>query len=512
MNITLLQVTTIIFSSLIAISAIAQDGSETVAAAAQKAFDQGEKELAKGNPTGAITLLKTAVRIQPENAKYQHKLAKAFLTAKKYHEMWVQLRKATVLDLSNEEYSQDFLRMWQYHDLEGMFNIGTSQQAVVKALGEPDKRIENETMKRIVYGFMAVDFGKGGLHRVLDLRGYTAEADMQVEMVSVKTDPSKWQAAHHQVSKSNDNLELTLKNEKIQKWSELFSKQRFPMLATTDATVDGMVQSIKNSLKAVDPNAQFTVVSKTPDEMLYHWITNATSDNPAQHEVAKIMKGKKDFYRVAYVKKTDRLKDSELQNWLKVIGEAELVPMKNMAPAATTPASTKKQSADLTATQSWQLGKSLSFAALLRGRHGPDEVVKKTLLDVSKNAHALNVDVPRPEKLTGDVESDTAAAIQFLLDTAGKPIYNTLQENYGDQHSALFELATKSTLLTMLYVPGDSTSQSFSAAIERAATKAQLEESVWLPLVKKVNAKSKQEEVAAEIQRFQKRVAVAIGG
>ena len=78
----------------------AQQGSETVATAAKKAFDKGASELESGNHTGAITLLKTAVRIQPENGQYHHKLAKAFLAAKQYHEMWTHLRKATVLDLS----------------------------------------------------------------------------------------------------------------------------------------------------------------------------------------------------------------------------------------------------------------------------------------------------------------------------------------------------------------------------------------------------------------------------
>ena len=83
---------------ILACAANAQQTSETVATAAKKAFNNGVQQLADGNHTGAITLLKTAVRLHPENGEYHHKLAKAFLAAKKYHETWVHLRKATVLE------------------------------------------------------------------------------------------------------------------------------------------------------------------------------------------------------------------------------------------------------------------------------------------------------------------------------------------------------------------------------------------------------------------------------
>lgn len=494
---------------ILSMSAFAQEeGSHTVATAAKMAYDKGAMELAAGNHKGAITLLKTAVRIQPENAEYQHKLAKAYLDAQKYHEMWVHLRKATVLELSNQEYAQDFLKMWKYHDLEGMLNVGTKADTILKALGEPDKRIENDRMKRWAYGFMAIDFAKGGVFRVVDLRGFSTEADQEVEMVIVKTDSSKWAVAHHQVSRTNDNLELTLKHEKIQNWSELFSKQRFPMLSRSKATVEGMVDSMHRNLKAADPNVDFQIISKSDDSILYHWRTNDTKENPAQHEIAKIIKGKKDFYRVAYVKKTTKLSDEEFAKWSKTIGDAKLAPMNKTAISAKVSNSTKKHDSKVAA---WELGKSLSFAALIRGKHGPEEAVKKTLLTVSKNAQTLKVSVPRPSKLTDDANADTASAIHFLLNTAGKPIYSSLEQSHGEDHSALFELATKSTMLTMMYEPNNSTSEAFATAIKRSAQKAQLAEAIWKPLTDKVNGGSTQKEVITEIKLFQQRVASAIG-
>ena len=496
-----------------------QQTSETVATAAKKAFDKGAEELAAGNYTGAITLLKTAVRIQPESGQYHHKLAKAFAAAEKYHEMWVHLRKATVLDLSSKEYAEDFLRMWKYHDLQGTLNVGTGGDAILNSMGEPDKCIEDGTMKRWAYGFMAIDFGAGnegksGVFRVLDLRGYSAEAARELEQISVKTDSSKWKVAHHQVSRKDDNLELTLKDEQIQKWTELFSKQRFPLLSKNGGSVDGMLNSLRKSLKATNPDIEFTVVSQSPTEALYHWVTKATKDNAAQHEVAKIIKGQKDFYRVAYVKKTDRLTETELKQWLEVIGNAKLIPQTNTANQTTSQTKTTSGSANATATnpklQAWELGKSLSFAALIRGKHGPDDVVKNTLMKVSENAQALDVKVPAPSKLTDDASADTAAAIQFLLKTAGEPMFKSLESQHGTEHAALFELATKSSLLMLLYQPGDSMGASLAVAIERSVKKAKLDQGVCKPLVDKINNKDTPAKIRLEVQQFQTRVAAAI--
>ena len=366
---------------------------------------------------------------------------------------------------------------------------------------------------------MAVDFGTGQGHdtvvsAVIDLRGSTAEAAEEVEQIHVEVDSAQWKMAHHYFSQRDDNLELTRNGEQIQQWTELFSKQRFPLISKTKATVDGMVKAMHNSLKATDPNVEFNVISQSPSEVHYHWVSHPTEGNPAQHEVAKIIKGQKDFYRIAYVKKTDRLSETELAKWNRVIGDAKLVPLSPEADQ-TIEKTKETPAAQISTTsnskfQAWGLGKSLSFAALIRGKHGPDDVVKSTLMKVSENAQALNVSVPAPSKLTDDASADTAAAIQFLLETAGKPLYNSLQKSHGDEHAALFELATKSSLLMMLYQPGDSTSTSFASAIERAAKKAKLETEVWKPLTDKIQNEEPQAKVSAEIRDFQARVAKAI--
>ncbi|MEP3480599.1 MAG: hypothetical protein ABJZ55_15220 [Fuerstiella sp.] len=492
-----------ILAITISIGDLAMAQSETVATAAKKAFDQGEIERTGGNHTGAVTLLKTAVRIAPDNALYHHRLAKACLDAKKFDAMWIHYRRAAFLEYANEEYARDFMNVWMYHDRQGALNCGVSSAEVLKKLGEPDKRVESDRMKRWVYGFVAVDFGQEKIFSVLDLRGYTAEAAAEPEQVKVQTDPKYWQVSHHAISRRDDNLELTPHGEKVQNWKELFSKQRFPLMSRTSATVRGMADSMRASLEKSAGFASFDVLSESPETIVYHWRTKHAAGRPPQHEIAKIIKGEKDFYRVAYVKKTEELTQDEFEKWSKVIGEATLIPRTVNSNVNVSTAESNKPNARLA---SWELGKNLAFAALLRGRHGPDEIVKQTLLRVSGNSQILGVTVPAPGPLTDDVSADTASAIQFLLNTAGKPIYNSLQEKHGDASSALFELGTKSTLLSMLYQPGDSTSESFASAIERAALKAQVDPTIWKSLVTLVSGKAPVTEVRAEIKRFQKQM------
>ena len=147
---------------------------------------------------------------------------------------------------------------------------------------------------------------------------------------------------------------------------------------------------------------------------------------------------------------------------------------------------------------------------MIRGKHGPDDVVKNTLMKVSENAQALDVKVPAPSKLTDDASADTAAAIQFLLKTAGEPIYKSLESQHGTEHAALFELATKSSLLMLLYQPGDSMGASLAVAIERSVKKAKLDQGVCKPLVDKINNKDTPAKIRLEVQQFQTRVAAAI--
>ena len=482
---------------------VQQESSQTVSTAAKQAFDRGEQELADGNLTGAITLLKTAVRLQPQNASYQHKLAKCYLAAEKYQPMWIHLRKAAMLDPTNQEYAQDFLRMWRFHDLQGTINVGTPEGIVLKSLGEPDKIVEASDTRRLIYAFMAVDCTEGqdqayAVAKATDLRGLTEDAARAIDRVDVSIDPAKWKVAHHQVSKSSENIEFTTNGEQIQNWSELFSQQRFPGLTRAGGSPSKMFASIRNSLLAIDAAAEVTVISESPNEILYHWVISAKQDNPAQHEIAKIIKGRNDLYRVAYVKKTKRLSPTEFSTWKTIIGNSSLVPV------------VQPKADSNNRLWSWQLGKNLAFASLLRAQQAPDEAVKSVLLKMSSASQSLKVSIPAPDKLTGDVNADTAAAIEFLLSGAGKPVFNDIQNRFGNEQAALFELAIKSTLLTFLYQPGDSMSQSLATAIKRSAVQADLEESIWQPLLSMVQEEATRAELSDAVKNFQMKVAGAI--
>ena len=225
----------------------AQD-SESVSAAAQRAFLQSQDELAKGNAKSAQELLKTAIRLQPANATYHGLLADAYLKTGSYDAMWTSLRQAARIEPSNPKYANEFLRMWRFHDQRGDVNVGKTVQEVIRAIGAPDEQLNDVARERLIYGFIAVDFVNSKLQRVLDLRGLTHEIVSPVEVLVFDQTEKDWKAAYHFVNKSSDTKEFTRNAEPVQRWTELLSQQRLPLLSNQTATLDSVLSSIRSGL------------------------------------------------------------------------------------------------------------------------------------------------------------------------------------------------------------------------------------------------------------------------
>ena len=85
-------------------------------------------------------------------------------------------------------------------------------------------------------------------------------------------------------------------------------------------------------------------------------------------------------------------------------------------------------------------------------------------------AAELDATVPDLPRLEGDTAGDTAAAMHYLLDTAGKPIWRQLEAKHDATHGALFELGIKLELLRMLY-NDDQLRSGLTESVKRLADK-----------------------------------------
>ena len=170
------------------------------------------------------------------------------------------------------------------------------------------------------------------------------------------------------------------------------------------------------------------------------------------------------------------------------------------ADSSPSPASVKPPSKAI----AWELGNQLSLAALLynaRGIENTESLTKTKILASEFGAEVL----PFPAR-TGDKVEDSAAIMAYLLNDGGKTIIGKVKEKYDQEHADLFEMALKSNLLLLMYGPGDKTGKTIAGVITRNGTRARLPESLWQPVVSKVEADASFDDVKTAVFKMQEDV------
>src|SRR6185436_8545258 len=92
--------------------------------------------------------------------------------------------------------------------------------------------------------------------------------------------------------------------------------------------------------------------------------------------------------------------------------------------------------------------------------------------------------------------------IDYLATANGKRIGQELSKSHTAEESALFEVALKSNILLLLYVPNSSAGNSVAAAISQAAPQAKLPAELWQPLVDALNKQAPQADVRAAVRKM----------
>jgi hypothetical protein len=112
-----------------------------------------------------------------------------------------------------------------------------------------------------------------------------------------------------------------------------------------------------------------------------------------------------------------------------------------------------------------------------------------------KTAKDLGVTLPQPPVVGTDETANSADAIHYLLDVAGKPIATSLTSKHGAAHAAAFELGVKLNLLNLLYLPDDELGQGLGSVCERLSIKAGVSDAAIRPLISKIRANASQSAV-----------------
>ena len=146
-------------------------------------------------------------------------------------------------------------------------------------------------------------------------------------------DLKEWAVGHEGSGKNQIIVEYVRPGEKIDNWTELFTTQVFrksaypgPIDATVARAHAGTAKACPNSF------VQNVIAQGFPTEteeasIIYEWKINKCSPHADQHEVARVIYGKFNIFRLAYVAKTEKLAPEKREEWIKALKGAMVIKL-----------------------------------------------------------------------------------------------------------------------------------------------------------------------------------------
>ena len=441
----------------------------------------------------AATAYGKAVDLVPDAAEYHIGFINALTAANEIDNTWLALRRAARVAPGNKIISGMLTNFWNIFDRKGLFNVGEPMQTIAETLGKPDGERNDQNRRRLVYGFYAIDGRNGKVHEMMDLRGLKSEHFLTTEYIATDLDGSGWRCNYRVNNTLATTAEYVLPHEKIQNWTELVNVQRFHGQAKQGASLRPMVDGMMASLLKTNPDRQFRILKELPKSILFEWKTNGGENGDPQHEIVRMFSGAVDIHRIAYVKKVPSLPEETRSKWIEILSAAEVKPTSSSAgQAGRKPANNDDGK---TRQLAWKLGSKLSGAAIMHSRSADEAKTLATLELAAEAAAGLGVAVDPLPELTDDKQKNTIECIQYLIANTGRKLHNQLTAKYDRSHAALLETAIKSNLLTLLYVPGDSTGDSLASAIKERTPVAELPPVIAQPLLAAIGKKAERRNV-----------------
>ena len=292
---------------------------------ARAAVQQGVEHLKAKQYKDAIMAFTAAARQHPTNGQMRHLLGFAYAQDKQLGPAWLQLRQAVKYNPTHEPAVRDFLSMWSIFDQKGVFNVGRSKDQLVKVMGEPDGKLANDKNREVwVYGFMQLHFMQGRLFAIIDPRGIDPATATPIDVMKFDLDDkTRWRPGYSSVNRLESITEYIPKTENVQKWTEMYSVQRFYQMKGK-LTPKQMMHNILDRLKDNIPGVSFVTLVDTENDVLFHWRDKGGKDRPAQHEIVRLIAGEQDIHRLAYVRKVAQIPAVEAQAWIDLIRQALL--------------------------------------------------------------------------------------------------------------------------------------------------------------------------------------------
>jgi hypothetical protein len=157
--------------------------------------------------------------------------------------------------------------------------------------------------------------------------GTVGPASPHEENLAFPLDMRDWQVGHSVENRSERTTKFVLKGEKIDNWTRLVTMQTFKKSAVSAESVETTVNRMAKQMSARCPETVWNVIERGPNTntILYEFRVQNCPPDPDQHEIARILDGKYNRFRIAYGAKVKTLPPEERDKWIKLLSKASIV-------------------------------------------------------------------------------------------------------------------------------------------------------------------------------------------
>ncbi|QDU07964.1 tetratricopeptide repeat protein [Gimesia aquarii] len=321
----------ILFISVTENSVFAQDQKkEAVTLSEQEKKEKALEHAKKGQQflkqkywKDATSEFEKAIELQPKSSVLHYLLGVSYLENSEASKGWVELRKAVLLDQNNKRAANDFMKIWNFFDSKGLLNVGTPEVEVLKLLGKPDRQRNQNGESLLIYGFMWIKFRNARLFALVDIRGLAKDLTRAISTMEFKLGPS-WKEGYRMMNATNALTEFVTAEETVQNYQQLFSTQRLFKLGEL-ISAEEMMNRMKSNVENTHQIEDWNVIRQGDNDILFEWRVAKNERAPAQYEITRLVRGKRDMHRLAYVTRKLPLSEKTRETWIQQLEAAKLV-------------------------------------------------------------------------------------------------------------------------------------------------------------------------------------------
>lgn len=117
--------------------------------------------------------------------------------------------------------------------------------------------------------------------------------------------------------------EFVRKGETVQNWTELYSVVNL-QLTEASPTREHFMEDLKGKMQQRCPEVEWKVIQQQSNALLYEWRITKCAPHPDQHEIARIVDGKSNRFKISYTAKVPELPEAKRKQWIDVLLHAQV--------------------------------------------------------------------------------------------------------------------------------------------------------------------------------------------